>query len=316
MEKTFLDYYRANLHYIRSSAKDFAAEFPKIASRLEISAFDCEDPYIERLLEGTAFLAAKVDERISRGFPRMLESVVSAISPKSLFPNPSFGVVACNFDSGKFLSSGIEIKSNEVIEVDVAFTSTKCKFSPCWSVNFAPIKIKDVKYITNEISAYSSGTDFTSGLELDINAINTVSFSNIDVEYIDLYINMTDSNASMLLWQLMCDMESIVLKTDNQTIEIKDFKVDLPAFYNNDSLLYSAQVQFTGLNALQNFFIYPDMFKFVRIYGIKKLFKQSSGSHGKLIFFFFLIRNEIKTVFSIVRVKINCLPLNNIFEMK
>ena len=95
MEKTFLDYYRANLHYIRSSAKDFAAEFPKIASRLEISAFDCEDPYIERLLEGTAFLAAKVDERISRGFPRMLESVVSAISPKSLFPNPSFGVVAC-----------------------------------------------------------------------------------------------------------------------------------------------------------------------------------------------------------------------------
>ena len=110
MEKTFLDYYRANLHYIRSSAKDFAAEFPKIASRLEISAFDCEDPYIERLLEGTAFLAAKVDERISRGFPRMLESVVSAISPKSLFPNPSFGVVDCNFDSGKFLSSGIEKK--------------------------------------------------------------------------------------------------------------------------------------------------------------------------------------------------------------
>ena len=146
MEKTFLDYYRANLHYIRSSAKDFAAEFPKIASRLEISAFDCEDPYIERLLEGTAFLAAKVDERISRGFPRMLESVVSAISPKSLFPNPSFGVVACNFDSGKFSSSGIEIKSNEIMEVDVAFTSTKCKFSPCWSVNFAPIKIKDVKY--------------------------------------------------------------------------------------------------------------------------------------------------------------------------
>lgn len=316
MEKTFLDYYRANLHYIRSSAKDFAAEFPKIASRLEISAFDCEDPYIERLLEGTAFLAAKVDERISRGFPRMLESVVSAISPKSLFPNPSFGVVACNFDSGKFSSSGIEIKSNEIMEVDVAFTSTKCKFSPCWSVNFAPIKIKDVKYITNEISSYTQNLGFTAGVELEISVINSDVLNMIDVDYMDLYINMTDSNASMLLWQLMCDMESIILKTDKQTIEIKDFKVELPAFYNNDSLLYSAQMQFTGLNALQNFFIYPDMFKFVRIYGIKRLFQQASESHGKLIFAFKKRRNELQTVIGNDSIMTNCLPVINIFKMK
>ena len=112
------------------------------------------------------------------------------------------------------------------------------------------------------------------------------------------------------------DMESIILKTDKQTIEIKDFKVELPAFYNNDSLLYSAQMQFTGLNALQNFFIYPDMFKFVRIYGIKKLFKEASESHGKLIFAFKKRRNELQTVIDNDSIMTNCLPVINIFKMK
>ena len=140
MIKTFLDYYRDNLHYIRSSAKDFAAEFPKIASRLEISAFDCEDPYIERLLEGTAFLAAKVDERISRGFPRMLESVICAISPKSLFPNPSFGVAACTLDAS-MVSNGAEVTSSEIMEVSLPFTKTPCKFTSCWNGTLVALEI-------------------------------------------------------------------------------------------------------------------------------------------------------------------------------
>ena len=315
MIKTFLDYYRDNLHYIRSSAKDFAAEFPKIASRLEISAFDCEDPYIERLLEGTAFLAAKVDERISRGFPRMLESVICAISPKSLFPNPSFGVAACTLDASR-VSNGAEVTSSEIMEVSLPFTKTPCKFTSCWNVSLLPLKINSSKYITNEISSIDTVSGkYSAGLELNIDMQNSDNFSSINAEYIDLYLNMTDSSASMLLWQLMCDLDSIILKTDNKSASIKDFKVELPVFNTNDSLLYAAQTQFSGLNALQNFFIYPDMFKFVRIYGINKLFQQISESHGRLIFTFTKRRNELLSVINNESIMINCLPLINLFKM-
>ncbi len=58
----FLDYYRENLGYLRTLGAEFAAEFPKIAARLDLSAFECQDPYVERLLEGTAFLAARVEK--------------------------------------------------------------------------------------------------------------------------------------------------------------------------------------------------------------------------------------------------------------
>ena len=39
---------------------EFAKEFPKIAARLGMEGFECADPYVERLLEGFAFLAAIV----------------------------------------------------------------------------------------------------------------------------------------------------------------------------------------------------------------------------------------------------------------
>jgi len=55
-----LEYYNRELQHIREIGGEFAAEFPKIAGRLGLSGFECADPYVERLLEGFAYLAARV----------------------------------------------------------------------------------------------------------------------------------------------------------------------------------------------------------------------------------------------------------------
>jgi len=55
MKKDFLKYYERNLEFLRESGLNFARDFPKIAARLNLSSIDCPDPYVERLLEGTAF---------------------------------------------------------------------------------------------------------------------------------------------------------------------------------------------------------------------------------------------------------------------
>src|SRR5690348_18143003 len=49
---------------------EFAAEFPKIAGRLGLDGFECADPYVERLIEGFAFLAARVRLKVDAEFPR------------------------------------------------------------------------------------------------------------------------------------------------------------------------------------------------------------------------------------------------------
>ena len=60
MSDHLLPYYRREQEALRKLAAEFAEANPKIAGRLRLSAGAVDDPHVERLLEGTAFLAARV----------------------------------------------------------------------------------------------------------------------------------------------------------------------------------------------------------------------------------------------------------------
>ncbi|NNK63102.1 MAG: hypothetical protein HKO98_07790, partial [Gemmatimonadetes bacterium] len=50
MSDDLLDYYEAELSFLRRSGADFARRYPQIASRLQLEASKCDDPHVERLL--------------------------------------------------------------------------------------------------------------------------------------------------------------------------------------------------------------------------------------------------------------------------
>ena len=63
MDERLLDLYNLELRHLRETAAEFGRDFPKIAGRLALDREAkeiCPDPYVERLLEGFAFLAARV----------------------------------------------------------------------------------------------------------------------------------------------------------------------------------------------------------------------------------------------------------------
>ena len=68
MNPLLLEYYNRELRYIRKMGGEFAEDFPKIAGRLGLDAFECADPYVERLLEGFALLAARVQLKVDAEF--------------------------------------------------------------------------------------------------------------------------------------------------------------------------------------------------------------------------------------------------------
>ena len=69
MDPRLLRHYEAELSYLRDMGAEFAAEFPKIAARLDIANTEVADPYVERLLEGFAFLAARIQLKMEFGIP-------------------------------------------------------------------------------------------------------------------------------------------------------------------------------------------------------------------------------------------------------
>src|SRR3954452_12336936 len=88
-----LHYYHAELAYLRELGAEFAAKYPKVASRLQLEADKCEDPHVERLLEGVAFLTARIRRKIDDECPEITDSLLGLLYPHSRRPIPSMSVV-------------------------------------------------------------------------------------------------------------------------------------------------------------------------------------------------------------------------------
>src|SRR5499426_166112 len=93
MDPRLLRYYSQELQYIREMGAEFAAQFPKIASRLSLDSTEVADPYVERLLEGFSFLAARVRLKLDAEFPRFTQHLLETVYPHYLAPTPSMAIV-------------------------------------------------------------------------------------------------------------------------------------------------------------------------------------------------------------------------------
>src|SRR3954454_21280456 len=121
MDERLLALYETELKHLRETAAEFGRDFPRIAGRLslDLDAKEiCPDPYVERLLEGFAFLAARVHLKLDAEFPRFTQSILETVYPHFLTPIPSMAVVRFQPDEkepalakGPTISRGTTIKS-------------------------------------------------------------------------------------------------------------------------------------------------------------------------------------------------------------
>ena len=70
-------------------AGDFAEQYPGIAERLGGLIRERTDPMIAGLLEGTAFLAARVQLKLQHEFPEFTANLLEQLVPNYLAPTPS-----------------------------------------------------------------------------------------------------------------------------------------------------------------------------------------------------------------------------------
>ena len=93
MSDSLLPYYERELDAIKRLAAEFADTHPKIAGRLRLSADAVDDPHVARLLEGVAFLAARVHHRLDDEFPELTDALLGLLYPHYLCAMPSCMVV-------------------------------------------------------------------------------------------------------------------------------------------------------------------------------------------------------------------------------
>src|SRR5215203_6624922 len=89
MNREFLDLYNRELLLLHEQAREFAEEYPGIAERLGGLVAERMDPMIGGLLEGAAFLAARVQLKLKHEFPEFTGNLLEQLVPNYLAPTPS-----------------------------------------------------------------------------------------------------------------------------------------------------------------------------------------------------------------------------------
>ena len=92
MDPRLLNLYEQELRYFRESSGEFARAFPKIARRLGLEGQEVADPYVERLIEATAFLSARVGLKLDAEYPRFtghlldIAASIGSVTPDAEVP--------------------------------------------------------------------------------------------------------------------------------------------------------------------------------------------------------------------------------------
>ncbi|HHY0626829.1 TPA: type VI secretion system baseplate subunit TssF, partial [Vibrio parahaemolyticus] len=84
-------YFREELAYLREQGKVFSETYPQLSRFLQSRSYD---PDVERLLEGFAFLTARLRAKADDEFPELTHSILNMLWPNYLRPVPSCTVIA------------------------------------------------------------------------------------------------------------------------------------------------------------------------------------------------------------------------------
>ena len=137
------EYFEAEMRLLHEAAQDFAQAHPEQARMLNLNELRDRDPYIERLLEGMAFLTAHVRQRIEESEAAVSQQLLAHVCPNQLTPYPSTTIIAFEPDvyrqASQELAAGLEMLSEPVGEHRV-----ECRFRTIAPVTLQPLAVDSV----------------------------------------------------------------------------------------------------------------------------------------------------------------------------
>src|SRR5262245_59204447 len=150
MDPRLLQYYNLELQHLRETGAEFAAQFPEIAARLGMHGLEVDDPYVERLLEGVGFLAARVQLKLDAEFPRFTQALLEIVYPQYLAPVPSMLIAQFAPDlSDPGLAGGFKVSRGATLSSQLAAAdAADCDFRTAHDVTLWPVEIASASYFS------------------------------------------------------------------------------------------------------------------------------------------------------------------------
>lgn len=324
MNPRLLAFYNQELLHVRESAAEFAKEFPKIAGRLTLSGMDCADPYVERLLEGFAYLTARVQLKLHAEYPTFTHNLLEIAYPHYLAPTPSMTVVQMQIalDEGS-LSDGFTLPRASALRESLGRDgSTPCEYRSTQAVTLWPLSVSQADYFGNPHTilgrAAASEPTAKAGLRITLRTAAQLPFNSLGLNNLPLYLNGADEQPFRLYEQLRGNVCAVFAREpQGQWIERlpKDALKPL-GFDDVEAALPVVPQAFQGYRLLQEYFALPQRYLFIDFTGLTRAVQQCGGDTLELIVLFDRLDTSLENTVGAGQLVPFCTPAINLFPMR
>ena len=292
MDRAFLEYYEDELTHIRALASEFADMHPTIARNLSLDTVPCPDPYVERLLDGVAFLAARTRLKADAERSRFCRAVLDLLYPDLVSPTPATGMAVLK--PGQQLhtmNAGYRIaRGTRLIAGLLPGISTRATYTTAQDVQLWPLEVASVRYLQDRSALASAGLPPPKGgtaesaLCIAVARVGKGDLRDLEVDRLDLCF-AGRSRAAQIFDAVFgaCGGAGARPERDGRLSHLPP-----PAMVgigDAEALMPRTRASFEGYRLLREYFMMPERFHYARIAGLQPSVRACSGRLEIVLFF-------------------------------
>lgn len=301
---SFNKYYQEELLYLREMGEEFARAYPKLAPFLSRKG---NDPDVERIIEGFAFIAGRIRQKLDDELPELTHTLISLLWPHFLRPVPSMSVlqfapVPNAISEKKVIARGTEVDSMPV-------DGTPCRFHTCFDVDLYPFALEDI-----EVQTTGAGT----ALKLNFRLGGGAAFDKIKLDRLRVFLNGEPAVCHATYLWFFEYLTRVTLRGDlpdknAPRVEFGKNCVQRVGFDDREALIPYPANAFGGYRMLQEYFCLPQKFLFVDVTGLEKAARLPVRERFSMTFEFSRpFENHVRLNRS--NFQLYCAPIINLFQ--
>ncbi len=322
MSDELLPYYNRELAFIRRLGAEFAQAHPKIAGRLQLTADAAEDPHVERIIEGFAYLNARVRHKLEDDFPEISDALLGVLYPHYQAPVPSMAIVrfVLDRDQGE-LGTGYSIACGETVDTDPV-GGEPCRFRTVYPVTLWPIELSGAELSGRPFSAPQTAlaSEAVAVLRLQLQCFAAqMTFGQLAMDSLRFFLRGQAQHVYTMYELIFNNALGLAVAHSPGDPEPRWLGREClrPVGFERDEgmLPYSAR-SMLGYRLLSEFFTFPQKFLFFDLAGLNREMLGKAGN--KLEVFVYLSRStaELEQNVDKEMFQLGCTPAVNLFQRR
>lgn len=292
MDPRILRYYNRELLHVREMGAEFAREHPKIAGRLGLEGFECADPYVERLLEGFAYMAARVQLKVDAEFPTFTQHLLQMIYPHYLAPTPSMAIAQFQPDLKEAgLALGYKVPAGTAMRSVIGKDDrTPCDYRTAHELQLWPLEIKEAKYFSSTAGlaaiGITPGDGVRAGLRITFRATAGVPLTELQLDDLPLYVSGADALPGAIYEAVFANAIGYHVRTPGARAGVvhRD-RADIArcGFEDSEALIPYSRRSFQGYRLLHEYFAFPERFLYFRLRNLGSAVRSLGGGEFEVV---------------------------------